>query len=123
MNMEKMKKVFSDEAFVKALFEMETVTEMQQALSSKGIQMSDEEVAGIRDFFDKVKRGEISREQLEAWSKLAENGELSEETLEQAAGGSLSGGRHHIRGFQRGKCNLFSRFVTKYFPTKTIFTL
>ena len=87
MNMEKMKKVFSDEAFVKALFEMETVTEMQQALSSKGIQMSDEEVAGIRDFFDKVKRGEISREQLEKWSVQAENGELSEEMLEQVAGG------------------------------------
>ena len=87
MNMEKMKKVFSDEAFVKALFEMETVTEMRQALSSKGIQMSDEEVAGIRDFFDKVKRGEISREQLEKWSVQAENGELSEEMLEQVAGG------------------------------------
>ena len=90
MSMEKMKEVFSEEAFVKALFEMETVTEMQQALSSKGIQMSDEEVAGIRDFFAKVKSGEISREQLEKWSVQAENGELSEETLEQAAGGSLS---------------------------------
>ena len=88
MNMEKMKEVFSEEVFVKALFEMETVTEMQQALSSKGIQMSEEEVAGIRDFFDKVKRGEISREQLEEWSKLAENGELSEEALEQVAGGA-----------------------------------
>ena len=90
MNMEKMKKVFSEEAFVKALFEMESVAEMQEALNNKGIQMSEEEVAGIRDFFAKVKSGEISREQLEEWSKLAENGELSEETLEQAAGGSLS---------------------------------
>ena len=48
-------------------------------------------VAGIRDFFDKVKRGEISREQLEEWSKLAENGELSEEALEQVAGGLGAG--------------------------------
>ena len=87
MNMEKMKEVFSEEAFVKALFEMETVTEMQQALSSKGIQMSDEEVAGIRDFFDKVKRGELSREQLEEWSRQAESGELTDEMLEQIAGG------------------------------------
>ena len=67
---------------------METVTEMRQALREKGVELSEEEVAGIRDFFDKVKRGEISREQLEAWSKLAENGELSEEALEQVAGGA-----------------------------------
>ena len=88
MNMDKLKKVFSEEAFVKALFEMESVAEMQEALNNKGIQMSEEEVTGIRDFFHKVKRGEISREQLEAWSKLAENGELSEEALEQVAGGA-----------------------------------
>ena len=31
MNMEKLKEVFSEEAFVKALFEMETAAEMQQA--------------------------------------------------------------------------------------------
>ena len=90
MNMEKMKKVFSEEAFVKALFEMESVAEMQEALNSKGIQMSEEEVAGIRTLFAKVKSGEISREQLEQWSKLAENGELSEEMLEQVAGGLVS---------------------------------
>ena len=89
MNMEKMKKVFSEEAFVKALFEMESVAEMQEALNSKGVQLSEEEVTGIRDFFAKVKSGEISREQLEEWSKLAENGELSEEMLEQVAGGGV----------------------------------
>ena len=90
MNMEKLKEVFSEEAFVKALFEMETAAEMQQALSSKGIQLSEEEVAGIRTLFAKVKSGEISREQLEKWSVQAENGELSEEILEQVAGGSCS---------------------------------
>ena len=90
MNMEKMKEVFSEEAFVKALFEMETAAEMQQALSSKGILLSEEEVASIRTLFDKVKRGEISREQLEKWSALAENGELTDEMLEQVAGGGCT---------------------------------
>ena len=89
MNMEKMKKVFSDEAFVKALFEMESVAEMQEALNNKGVQLSEEEVAGIRTLFAKVKSGEISREQLEKWSVQAENGELSEEALEQVAGGGV----------------------------------
>ena len=87
MNMEKLKEVFAEEAFVKALFEMESAAEMQEALNSKGVQMSEEEIAGIRDFFQKVKSGEISREKLEKWSKLAENGELTEEMLEQVAGG------------------------------------
>ena len=90
MNKEKMKEVFSEEAFVKALFEMESVAEMQETLSSKGIQLSEEEVAGIRTLFAKVKSGEISREQLEKWSVQAGNGELSEEILEQVAGGSCS---------------------------------
>ena len=89
MNTEKMKEVFSEEAFVKALSEMESVAEMQEALNSRGVQMSVEEVAGLRDFFQKVKSGEISREQLEGWSKLAENGELAEDVLEQIAGGSF----------------------------------
>ena len=62
---------------------------MQEALNSKGITLSEEEVASIRTLFDKVKSGEISREQLEEWSRLAENGELSEETLEKIAGGSF----------------------------------
>ena len=37
-----------------------------------------------------MKSGEISQEQLEKWSALAENGELSVETLEQGAGGLAS---------------------------------
>ena len=89
MNIETIRDVFSEEAFVKALFEMESVAEMQEALNNKGIQMSDEEITALRTFFAKIKSGEISREQLEEWSKLAENGELSEEMLEQVAGGGV----------------------------------
>ena len=89
MNTEKMKEVFSEEAFVKSLSEMESVAEMQEALNSKGVQLTQEEVTGLRDFFQNVKSGEISREQLEGWSKLAENGELAEDVLEQIAGGSF----------------------------------
>ena len=90
MNIEKLKEVFSEEAFVKSLFEMKTTAEMQEALNNKGIQMSDEEITALHTFFAKVKSGEISREQLAQWSKLAENGELSEEMLEQVAGGLVS---------------------------------
>ena len=87
MNVEKLKEVFAEEAFVKALFEMGTVEEVQKALTEKGVELSQEDAAGIYDFFAKIKSGDISREQLEQWSTLAQKGELTEEALEQVAGG------------------------------------
>ena len=80
MNTEKMKEIFSDEAFVKSLFELESAAEVQAALKEKGVELSEEQIVGIRELLLKVESGEISVAQLE-------NGELSEETLEQVAGG------------------------------------
>ena len=82
MNVEKMKEVFADEAFVKGLFELESAAEVQAALKEKGIEMTEEEILGIRELLVKVESGEISAEQLE-------NGELSDELLEQVSGGSV----------------------------------
>ena len=87
MNIEKIKEIFADEAFVKGLFELETAAEVRVALKEKGVEMSEEEILGIRDLLIKVESGEISAEQAEQWSKQAESGELSEELLEQVAGG------------------------------------
>ena len=81
MNAENMKAAFADEAFVKSLFELETAAEVQAALKEKGVELTEEEALSIREFFAKVKSGEISAEQLES-------GELSEEMLGQVAGGS-----------------------------------
>ena len=80
MNMENMKAAFADEAFVKDLFKLETAEEVQAALKEKGVELTEEEALSIREFFEKVKSGEISAEQLES-------GELSEEMLGQVAGG------------------------------------
>ena len=84
MNTEKIKEVFSDEAFVKSLFELESTAEVQAALKEKGVEMTEEEILGIRDLLIKVESGKISAEQLE-------NGELSDELLEQVAGGGFWG--------------------------------
>ena len=89
MNIEKMKEVFSDEAFVKNLFELETVAEVQAALKEKGVELTEEEILGIRDLLAKMESGEISAEQAEQWSKQAESGELPDEVLEQVAGGEI----------------------------------
>ena len=90
MNIEKMKEVFSDEAFVKSLFELETVAEVQAALREKGVELSEDEILGVRDLFLKVEGGEISAEQIEKWAAQIESGELSEELLEQVSGGCLT---------------------------------
>lgn len=84
MNTEKMKEVFADEAFVKGLFELETATEVQAALKEKGVELSEEEILGIRELLIKMENGEVSAEQLE-------DGELPEELLEQVSGGSFLG--------------------------------
>ena len=89
MNIEKMKEVLSDEAFVKSLFELETVAEVQAALQEKGIELTEEEILGVRDLLIKVEEGGISAEQLESWVAQAEDGELPEEMLELVSGGLL----------------------------------
>ena len=89
MNVEKMKEVFADEAFVKSLFELDSAAEVQAALKEKGIEMTEDEILGIRDLLAKMESGEISAEQAEQWSKQAESGELPDEVLEQVAGGEI----------------------------------
>ena len=89
MNIEKMKEVLSDETFFKSLFELETVAEVQAALREKGIELTEEEILGVRDLLIKVEEGGISAEQLESWAAQAEDGELTEEMLELVSGGLL----------------------------------
>ena len=89
MNVEKMKEVFADEAFVKSLFELDSAAEVQAALKEKGIEMTEDEILGIRDLLAKMESGEISAEQAEQWSKQAESGELPDELLEQVSGGEF----------------------------------
>ena len=84
MNVEKMKEVFSDEAFIKSLFALESAAEMQAALKEKGVEMTEEESLSIFAFFAKVKSGEIA-------PKQSEDSELSDEMLEQVAGGGFWG--------------------------------
>ena len=89
MNIEKMKAVFADEVFVKNLFELETAAEVQAALKEKGVELTEEEILGIRDLLAKMESGEISAEQAEQWAKQAESGELPDELLEQVSGGEF----------------------------------
>jgi predicted ribosomally synthesized peptide with nif11-like leader len=70
MNEEKIKELFTDEAFIASIAELETAEDVQKALSEKGLDLSIEEITAIQN-------------------ALASNdGELSEDDLENVAGGS-----------------------------------
>ena len=87
MNIEKVNEVFSDQQFVTSLFAMETVAEVQAALKEHGIDLTEQEILSIQNMLSKVESGEISADQMELLAKKTMDGELSDESLEQVAGG------------------------------------
>lgn len=88
MNQEKLKEVFKDKAFVESLFSLKTPQEAQAVLAEKGVEIEVEELVELNQFILKMKKGEISQEQLESIQQMAESGELNEETLENVTGGA-----------------------------------
>jgi len=75
MNEAAIREVFSDENFVKGLFELETPEAVQQALRQKDISLSVEEIVKIRELLLK---------------RLETGAELSEEELAEVTGGSAT---------------------------------
>ncbi len=71
MDEERIKELFSDEAFVNSILEMETPEEVQKALAEKGIDLTIDEICTIQK------------------SLSQSDGELSEDDLENVAGGSI----------------------------------
>ena len=87
MNMDKLKEVFADEAFVEGLLQLESAAEVQEALKEKDIEMTEDDIISLRDIMVKVESGEVSEEQLESWAAQSEEGEIPEEMLELVSGG------------------------------------
>ena len=75
MNEAAIREVFSNEEFVKGLFQLETPEEVQQALRQKDISLSVEEIVKIRELVLK---------------RMETGAELSEEELESVTGGSAT---------------------------------
>ena len=71
MNEQQIKEIFSDESFVNSILEMETPQDVQKALSEKGLDLSLEEINTIQNTL-------INNDN---------EGELSEDDLENVAGG------------------------------------
>jgi lactobin A/cerein 7B family class IIb bacteriocin len=75
MNEERIKEVFSDEAFVKELLSKETPEEVQAMLEDKDIEVSIAEIVKLRELLEKKAEDP--------------NAELSDEDLEDVSGGCL----------------------------------
>ena len=76
MDKERIKEIFSDKEFVTELISLETPTDIQALLKTKGIDLELDQVR---------KMGEIINKQLNAVA--IEEGEISEEDLEDVSGG------------------------------------
>ena len=90
MNMDKLKEVFADEAFVEGLLQLESAAEVQEALKEKDIEMTEDDIISLRDIMVKVESGEVSEEQLESWAAQSEEGEIPEKMLELVSGGVIT---------------------------------
>jgi hypothetical protein len=75
MNEATIREVFSDEQFVRGLFQLETPEEVQAVLQKKDISLSVEEIVKIRELMLK---------------KMETGAELSEAEMESVTGGSLT---------------------------------
>ena len=61
---ERIKEVFSDEAYVQEFLAFETPEEAQASLEEKGIDMSIEELNQVADLLNRYSEGELSEEEL-----------------------------------------------------------
>ncbi len=89
MNLERMKELLADEAFVKGLLALETAQEVQEALSQKGVELTVEDIELIADFLNRYQAGELTGKEEKAIkaAQSFKDGELSDEELEEVAGG------------------------------------
>ena len=104
---EKMADVFTDEEFLKKLFSLEEPEEVQAAFKEKGLHYTLEEIMGMRDFLVNAPQ---------------ENGELSDEQMEQVGGGILyAAAKGYLSGLVGGFLGAAVEDAYKAFKKKTGF--
>ncbi len=65
MNEQEINELFSDEQFVKELFALETPEEIQAVLTNKDIDITIEDISELKELLTKKEAGELSDEELE----------------------------------------------------------
>lgn len=79
----KLQELLSNEELAREVFSIEKPEEAQQWFADHGVDLSMDEIMWIGSIMNKIAKGEISQETLDAAAK----GEVSDELLEMAAGG------------------------------------
>lgn len=82
-NMENFGKVLEDKEFVQQLFAADDVTDVQKMLEERGVELTVDQIESLGDLLIKMESGEIKPETLQSFSE----GELSDDDLEEVAGG------------------------------------
>lgn len=86
MDINKLKRILSDEAFVRELAGLEDNAVFHAVLKEKDPDLTAEQIQGIWDFQAKVRSGEITAEHL----KQMASGEVPDELLEYVSGGVVT---------------------------------
>ncbi|MBR3630965.1 MAG: hypothetical protein IKN55_10930 [Oscillospiraceae bacterium] len=86
-NVEKMKALMEDEAFVKELLTTDSPEEVQAKLAAKDVELTIEEIEAFGRMLTDVSSGKLSEEQLRQMA----DGELSDSDLAEVAGGEVDG--------------------------------
>ena len=85
-NRQRLREIFSDEAFVKHLFDQETPEDAQKVLEEKDVIVTIDQIVKYKELLEKHVNGEINLE------------EMSEKDLEEITGGLITEGLLVIGG-------------------------
>ena len=102
MNEALIKEIFSDEAFLKSLSEMETAEEVQAALKEKGLDLSIDDILKIQKTLTSQENGELSEDEME---NVAGGFAITAGIVSAIAGGigATASGGTFVHTFTRGR--------------------
>ena len=102
MNEALIKEIFSDEAFLKSLAEMETAEEVQAALKEKGLDLSIDDILKIQKTLTSQENGELSEDEME---NVAGGFAITAGIVSAIAGviGATASGGTFVHTFTRGR--------------------
>lgn len=91
MDLIKVKEVFSDQEFVKELFDLDEPLDVQKALREKDVEVSIEEIETMRDVIVRYQNDQLTDQEKKLLEMSEKNDdELSDDLLESVSGGSLT---------------------------------
>lgn len=88
-NVDKLKELFSDQKLCENLFALESNTDVQSFLNENGIALTLDEIDQIKDLLIRYQNEELTDEEKKLIDMYQVTGELSEEDLENVAGGEI----------------------------------